>query len=110
MGAPPFDPPPFVWLTGAVSVISLFMVCAIVAEQRREDQIALQRELLAIQLAIFNEQKTAKVIALLEEFRRDSPSIHNRADPQAEELAHATDPQTVLEAIRQPPAKSEEDA
>ncbi|HEY1941937.1 MAG TPA: DUF1003 domain-containing protein [Roseiarcus sp.] len=110
LGREPFDPPPFSWLTGAASIVSLFMVSAIVAEQRREDQIALQRELLSMQLAIFNEQKTAKVIALLEEFRRDSPQIHNRVDRQAEELAKATDPQTVLGAIKQPEANPEEDA
>ena len=110
LGREPFDPPPFFWLTGAASIVSLFMVSAIVAEQRREDQIALQRELLSMQLAILNEQKTAKVIALLEEFRRDSPQIHNRVDRQAEELARATDPQTVLGAIKQPEPTQEEGA
>ncbi len=110
LGREPFDPPPFFWLTGAASIISLFMVSAIVAEQRREDQIALQRELLSMQLAVLNEQKTAKVIALLEEFRRDSPLIHNRVDPQAEELARATDPRSVLGAIKQPEANPEEGA
>ncbi|MBV8472114.1 MAG: DUF1003 domain-containing protein [Hyphomicrobiales bacterium] len=102
LGRAPFDEPPFFWLSGAASVLSLFMVAVVVAEQRREDQIALQRELLAMQLAILNEQKTAKVIALLEELRRDSPHIHNRVDAQAEELARATDPSSVLDVIKQP--------
>lgn len=102
LGWTPFDEPPFFWLAGAASLLSLFMVSVIVAEQRREDQIARQRELLAMQLAIFNEQKTAKVIALLEEFRRDSPMIYDRVDQQAEELARATDPETLLDVIKHP--------
>ena len=101
LGRPPFDPPPFSWLEGAISLLSLLLVAAVVAEQRREDQIGRQREVLTLQLAILSEQKTAKVIALLEEFRRDSPQIHNRVDNEADELSQSASPQTVLDAINQ---------
>ena len=67
LGARPIDPPPFAWLGGAVSLISLYMVVLILATQRREDQLAQRRELLILELAILAEQKTAKVIQLLEE-------------------------------------------
>lgn len=101
LGRPAFDPPPFFWLEGALTLLSLLLVAAIVAEQRREDQIARQREFLTLQLAILSEQKAAKVIALLEEFRRDSPAIPNRVDPRADELSQSASPQTVLDAINQ---------
>jgi uncharacterized membrane protein len=51
-------------------------------------------------LAILSEQKSAKIISLLEEMRRDSPSLRNRVDPEAAAMAVAADPQTVLDAIK----------
>jgi uncharacterized membrane protein len=95
----PFDPPPFVWLEGAVSLVSLYMVLLVLAAQRREDQLAQRRELLILELAILGEQKTAKVIQLLEESRRDNPLIHDRVDHEADAMAQPADQQSVLEAI-----------
>jgi uncharacterized membrane protein len=37
-GVPPIDPPPFLGLGEAVSLVSLFMVVLILATQRREEQ------------------------------------------------------------------------
>jgi hypothetical protein len=45
------------------------------------------------------EQKTAKVIELFEEFRRDSPLVQNRVDQQADAMARPADPQQMLDAI-----------
>jgi uncharacterized membrane protein len=75
------------------------MVVLILATQRREDQLAQRRELLILELAILAEQKTAKVIQLLEESRRDNPLIRNRVDPEAEAMAQPADPKSVLDAI-----------
>jgi hypothetical protein len=47
-----------------------------------------------------NEQKIARVIQLLEEFRRDSPQIHDRVDAEADKLATPARPQSVLGAIK----------
>lgn len=107
LGHEPFDPPPFSWLEGAISLLSLLMVTAIVGEQRREDQIAQQRELLTLQLAILTERKTAKIIALLEELRRDSPHVHDRIDEQAEDMARPANPHSVLDAIKETDAVHE---
>jgi hypothetical protein len=38
---------------------------------------------------------------LLEEFRRDSPHIHDRVDRDAEKLAQPANPQSVLDAIKE---------
>ena len=81
--------------------MSLYMVVLILATQRREDQLAQRRELLILELAILSEQKTAKVIQLLEESRRDNPLIRNRLDPEAETMAQPADPQSVLDAIKE---------
>jgi len=101
LGHRPIDPPPFSGLAGAVSLASLYMVVLILATQRREDQLAQHREQLLLELALLSEQKTAKVIELLEEFRRDNPHIHDRIDQQADAMAQPADPQQVLDAIKE---------
>ena len=91
----------FQWLQGAMTLASLFMVVFILGAQKHEDELNAHRELLTLELAILSEQKTAKVIRLLEELRRDSPHIHNRVDQEAEAMAQPADPQTVLDAIKE---------
>jgi uncharacterized membrane protein len=106
LGYHPIDAPPFTWLADAVSLLSLYMVVLILATQRREDQLARHRELLILELAILSEQKTAKVIQLLEEIRRDNPLIRNRVDQEAQAMAQPADPQSVLDVIKETQSKA----
>jgi len=69
-----------------MTLVSLFMVVFILGAQRHEDELSGHREMLTLELAILGEQKTAKVIQLLEELRRDSPQIHNRIDQEAADM------------------------
>jgi uncharacterized membrane protein len=101
LGYRTIDRPPFVWLNSAMSLVSLMMVVLILGSQRHEEQIAQHRELLTLELAILSEQKTAKVIQLLEEVRRDNPLIHDRVDHEADAMARPADPQSVLDAIKE---------
>ena len=73
-----------------------------------EDQLAQLHEQLNLELANLSEQKTAKVIQLLEESRRDNPLIRNRVDQVAEAMAQPADPQSVLDAIRETHAEAEQ--
>ena len=107
LGYRPFDPPPFSGLEGALSLVSLYIVVLILATQQREYQLAQLREQLTLELAILSEQKTAKVIQLLEESRRDNPLIRDRVDREAESMAQPADPQSVLEAIKETHAEAE---
>jgi uncharacterized membrane protein len=43
----------------------------ILTTQRREEQLSSQRGQLVLELAILNDQKSSKIIELLEEFRRE---------------------------------------
>ncbi len=95
------DPPPFPWLGGAISLISLYMVVLILGTQRHADLLAQHREMLTLELTILSEQKTAKVIQLLEEVRRDNPHIRDRVDQEAAVMAQPADPQSVLDAIKE---------
>jgi len=100
LGYAVFDPPPFSGVSMAVSVASLYIVLLIYATQRRDDELAELREQLTLELALLGEQKTAKVIQLLEEFRRDTPIVPNRTDEQADAMAQPVDPERVFDVIK----------
>lgn len=99
-GRKPIDEPPFLWMQGAVSLAALYMTVLILATQRRENELASHHEHLTLELAILSEQKTAKVISLLEELRQDHPDIQDRIDHEAAAMAEPADPQSVLETIK----------
>lgn len=100
-GWTPLDAPPFNWLQCGVGLMALYVTILILTTQRREDELAEYREQLTLELAILGEQKSAKIIALLEEIRRDSPTLANRSDHVAAAMATPADPETVLGALRE---------
>jgi uncharacterized membrane protein len=97
-GYDPVDPPPFAWLESACSLASLYLVVFVLVTQRREEQFAGRQALVALEMALLTEQKAAKIIELLEEFRRDSP-IRDRPDALADAMAVPANPRSVLNAI-----------
>jgi len=100
LGAKPADPPPFVWLQGAVTTCALFVAALILTTQRREDQLARHRSQLILEILLLNDQKISKIVELIEEVRRDNPAILNRIDHQANAMAMPSDAHAVLEAIK----------
>jgi uncharacterized membrane protein len=97
----PFDRPPFAGLQFVVSLFSLFMTTLILGAQQRDERIATHRERLTLQLAGLIEQKSAKIIQLLEDLRRDSPFVRNRVDTEAAAMATPGAPQAVREAVKE---------
>ena len=95
-GGTPWDPPPFNWLQGGLGLLALYVTVLILTTQRREDQLAGYREQLTLELAILGEQKSAKIIALLEKMRRDSPSLRD-AIKESEEMPLAAELTTPAE-------------
>ena len=100
-GQPPFDPPPFSGLQSVTSVGALFMTVFILVTQRREDELSELREQLTLELAMLSEHKTAKLIELVEELRRDMPNVRNRPDAEAASLSRPADPEAVLEVLKE---------
>jgi uncharacterized membrane protein len=100
MGIRPVDPPPFVWLQGAITTGALYVAALILTTQRRQDELSGHREQLTLELAISNDQKISKIISLLEESRRDNPMIINRIDDKAQAMSTPSDHHSVLEAIK----------
>ena len=99
-GLPTPDPAPFQWLQTGASTLALYITVLILITQRTDDRLAEQREQLTLQLALLSDQKSAKIIDLLEELRRDHPDISNREDRNAVDMAKAADPQAITEALR----------
>jgi uncharacterized membrane protein len=96
-----WDLPPFGWLQTVLGSLAFFVALVILATQRWADHMAEHREQLTLELAILCEQKSAKIISLLEEMRRDNPMLRNRIDEAAAAMAVAAHPQAVLDAIKE---------
>ena len=91
--------PAFVGLELAATLASLVVSMLILATQRREDLLGDRRAKLILELAILADRKNAKIIALLEELRRDHPGVVDRIDVESDDMARPTDPNVVLAAI-----------
>src|ERR1051325_1157772 len=94
------DSPPFWWLQGAVTLYSAFMTTLIVVAQHRQRIEADQREHLELQVNLLAEQKTTKIISLLEELRRDLRDVRDRNDPVADALQQEIDPHAMHSALK----------
>jgi uncharacterized membrane protein len=99
-GRAALDPPPFQWLQDAGTLLSLYITILILITQRREDELAGRRDQMTLELAMLGDQKTAKIIELLEELRRDHPEIADRVDREAAEMSRPSPPGTVLDEIK----------
>ena len=75
------------------------MATVVLITQNRQGRIAERRQQLDLQINMLNDQRTAKIIALFEEMRRDMPALKNRIDPEADALSEKIDPKEVLAAL-----------
>ena len=93
------DPAPFFWLQGFVSLWALLTTTVVLIRQERLARLETHREHLDLQVNLLTEQKTTKLILLIEELRRDLPMVRDRRDSEAEDLQQWTDPHRVLAEI-----------
>ena len=98
--------PTFAWLELSATLAALFVAVLILVTQRRENQLSERRAQLTLQLAMLADKKTAKLIALIEELRRDMPTVHDRIDDETAAMEKPTDPRELLDAIETRDAKS----
>ncbi len=99
LNIPLFDSPPFAWLQDIVSVSALFMTIIVLVTQNRQEKFTEQRRHLDLQITLLTERKVSKIIELLEDLRRDLPSVKNRVDAEAEAMQEPVDPHTALTAL-----------
>ncbi|GCE17485.1 DUF1003 domain-containing protein [Dictyobacter kobayashii] len=95
------DPPPFSDLQGLVSFIALLTTTAVLITQNRQGKLDDQRSHLDLEMSMLVERKVSKVIELLEELRRDMPTVKDRHDTQAEIMKESADPAQVLSTFQQ---------
>ncbi len=94
-----FDPPPFLWLQGIVGLGALLTANVVLIKQNRVAKLGDQRAHLDLKVTLLIEQKTAKLIDLIEELRRDLPNVEDRHDPGASVMQQAMSPEKVLAAL-----------
>jgi uncharacterized membrane protein len=105
-GGKTFDPPPFSWLQGIVSLSGLLVAILILTTENRVSLIETQRDKLTLQVNLLNERRMGKLILMLDALRRDSPNIPTHHDPEVQQLSEPTDTQEIARAIeeRTPPS------
>lgn len=94
-----FDAPPFSELQGIISLMGVMITIAVLIRQNRLARVEGHRAHLELQVNLLAEQKTTKIIQLLEELRRDMPDVRDRNDEHAEILQEIVNPDAVLQAI-----------
>src|SRR5579863_5882836 len=100
-GGTPLDPPPFTWMELVLTIVALIIAVMILTSQSRADRFANLREQMTLEATLLTEQKTRKIIELLEELRRDSPGIRDRLDLEAEQMTAKTDPREIQTAVKE---------
>ena len=98
-GRRPLDEPPFFWLQGILALYAALVTTMVLTTQNRSQKAAQQRAYLELQVNLMAEEKTTKLISLLEELRRDLPNVRDRVDREAEFMSHTVDPHAVLSAL-----------
>lgn len=96
---PIFDPPPFYWLQGLIGLTALLVTTAVLITQRRQARMTEMRRHLDLQVSLLIERKVTRLITMIDELRRDMPSVETRHDPQTEAMKESVNPQTVLESL-----------
>ena len=96
-----FDPFPFNILQGMTTFTALFIASMVLTTQSRQISLAEKRGHLDLQIILLTERKITKVIALLEELRRDLPNVKNRPDAEAQAMEVRMDPRAVADALEE---------
>jgi uncharacterized membrane protein len=99
LGLHEFDPAPFFWLQGTLGLGALLTATVVLTKQNRLERLAEQRAHLDLKVTLLTEQKTAKLIDLIEELRRDLPNVRDRHDPEAAALQQSMKPDAVVAAL-----------
>lgn len=103
----PFGLPKYELKNQMLDTAALLIATGVLVHQTRQEKLAEQRSHLILQINLLTEQKTAKLISLVEELRAGLPEFENRKDWEAELMQQATDPQAVLNILQENLEQSE---
>jgi uncharacterized membrane protein len=82
-----------------VTLSALLMTTLVLITANRQTRNAEERSHLDLQVNLLAEHKVAKLIALVEELRRDLPMVRDRIDREADAMQEAVDPNAMIEAL-----------
>ncbi len=99
LGYTQWDEPPFFWLQGLIALNAFVISTTVLIRQNRMSTVAKQHAHLDLQVNLLAEEKSSKIIQMLEELRRDLPNVRDKVDKEAEELAKPTDTSAVISII-----------
>jgi uncharacterized membrane protein len=99
LGYHEIDEPPFFWLQGIIAVNAFIISTTVLIRQNRMSTLAQHHARLDLQVNLLTEEKTSKIIAMLDALRRDIPGVKGDVDIEAVEMAQSADPNAVLDAI-----------
>lgn len=99
IGLPEVDDPPFFWLQGIIAINAFIISTTVLIRQNRMAKLAEHHAHLDLQVNLLTEEKASKIIAMLEQLRKDIPGIADPADAEAHEMARPADAKAVLSAI-----------
>lgn len=94
-----FDPSPFPRLQDVLTLYAAIVATCVLVAQSREKLESERRANLDLHVNLVAEQKATKIIALLEELRRDLPNVRDRTDSVANDLQKEVDARAVHSAL-----------
>ncbi len=101
LGLPSFDPPPFIWLQGVLSLGAVLQATMILITQNRQDVMIERRTQLDLQVSLLLDQKMSKLITMVDQLRRIHPDLEDGTDPQVEALKKTVDPHQSIKTLDQ---------
>ena len=96
-----FDPPPFIWLQGIISLGALLLATMILITQNREDVMTERHTQLDLQVSLIIDQKMSKLLTMVDQLRQVHPELENGTDPEVEALKKTVDPHASVKALNQ---------
>lgn len=99
LGYEEVDEPPFFWLQGIIAVNAFIISTTVLIRQNRMQKLAQHHARLDLQVNLMTEEKTSKIIAMLDALRRDIPGMPPPTDQEATDMAQPADAEAVLAVI-----------
>lgn len=96
----PFNIPKYNLDEHLLDTAALLIATGVLVYQTRREKLAEQRSHLILQINLLTEQKTTKLIELVEKLRADLPVIQEHKDLEAELMQQTVNPQDVLDILQ----------
>ncbi|GAC1690753.1 MAG: hypothetical protein PVS3B3_13410 [Ktedonobacteraceae bacterium] len=77
------------------------MTTDVLIMRKQQDKLTEQRRHLDLQINLLTEHKVSKLIELMEDLRRDLPSVNNRFDAEVEAIKEPLDSHNALTALNE---------